>query len=118
MYRRVGLRRKLGGVQMHDGGGGGGDFGGGFSGHHGGDFGHHGGHSGGGHSPSGVGAFGAGGHNRHHVGGAVGPPDPGDFARHLRPYGGRGRAPLRTRRVFRLVIWAIIIGAMIWTFVH
>jgi hypothetical protein len=112
---------------VHDGGGGGGggDFGGGFSGgHHGGGFsgGHHGGHSGGGHSGGGHSgggdAFGAFGHNRHHVGGAGDTPDPGDFARHLRPYGGRGRAPLLARRVFRLVIWAIIIGVMIWTFAH
>jgi hypothetical protein len=91
---------------VHDGGGGGGgggDFGGGSSGgHHGGDFGgHHG-----------------GGHNRHDVGGAGDTPYLGDFARHPGPRGRRGRAPLRTRRVFRLVLWAIIIGVMIWTFVH
>jgi hypothetical protein len=85
---------------VHDGGGGGGggDFGGGSSGgHHGGDF---------------------GGHHGGHHGGAGDTPYLGDFARHPGPRGRRGRAPLRTRRVFRLVLWAIIIGVMIWTFVH
>jgi hypothetical protein len=101
------------GCAMHDGGGGGGgDFGGGFSGgHHGGDFGghhgvHHGGYSG----------AGAGGHHRYDGAGAGDPPDPAGFARRLGPRG--RRVSRRAWQVYRLVLWAFVIGLILWTTLH